>query len=122
MIANHEEAVICDLAEYYHIYDYTEKPPLFIATLICGLRDGSRVVSELTDNKLPTNTFLLAGILDSMRNLVWMNSEDGRKNVNRPQLILPILLGQTKSEKEDVTGYSSGAEFEAARKKIINGE
>ncbi|MCR5584557.1 MAG: DUF5361 domain-containing protein [Lachnospiraceae bacterium] len=97
-------------------------PPLYIATLACGLRDGSRVVSEISGTGSTLNTILIAGISDSVRNLVWMNSEDGRKNRNRPKMIVPALLKSQDAENEDVEGFDSGADFEAARMRIINGE
>ena len=65
---------------------------------------------------------LLAGISDRIGQLVWMNSEDGRKNINRPDSILDILLGKEKKEERKIRSFDSGAEFEAARLRIINGE
>lgn len=97
-------------------------PPLYIATLACGLRDGSRVVSELNNAKISLDTMLKASISDSLKNLVWMNSEDGRKNQNRPKLILPILLGMENENESQYQSFNSLAEFEEARRKLINGE
>ncbi len=122
MIISYHDELICDLAEFYHIYEYETWPPLFIATLACGLRDGSRVVSALNDVKFPLQSMLLAGISDRIGQLVWMNSEDGRKNINRPDSILDILLGKEKKEERKIRSFDSGAEFEAARLRIINGE
>ena len=122
MIASHEDALICDLAEYYHIYDYEKQPPLFIATLACGLRDGSRVISELSGTTYPMETLILAGMSDTLKLLTWMQSVDGAKNRNRPAEILPTLLGKKSEKKEAVMTFSSPEEFEAARRKILNGE
>lgn len=94
-------------------------PPLYIATLACGLRDGSRVVSKVSGVRCSLDTILNASIADSLKNLVWMNSEDGRKNINRPKMVLPGLLGE--EETGNNLAFDSGEEFEAARQKILNG-
>jgi hypothetical protein len=121
LIINHNDDLICDLAEYYHIYDYETMPPLFIATLACGLRDGSRCISALNGTKMPLETLILAGISDKLALLVWFNSKDGQKNVNRPESLVDILSGNKTEEKKQIRGFDSGAEFEAARLQIING-
>ena len=41
MIATDEDALICDFAETYHIYDYRSLDVEYAATLAYGLRDDS---------------------------------------------------------------------------------
>lgn len=96
-------------------------PPLYIATLACGLRDGSRVVSALNHSKHPFQTILLAGIADRLGTLVWFNSEDGQKKINRPASIVDALIEKETEEDTKIKGFDSGAAFEAARLQIING-
>ena len=43
MIEFDEDALICDLAETYHIFDYRSLPVQLVATLSVGLRDNSRI-------------------------------------------------------------------------------
>ena len=121
MIANHNDDIICDLAETYQIYDYETMPPLYIATLACGLGDGSRCISAINGNKHSLQTMLLAGISDKLALLVWFNSKDGHKNINRPESILDLLTETKKEETKDIRSFGSAAEFEAARLQIING-
>ena len=112
--------MICDLAEYYGIYDYEKMPPLYIATLACGLRDGSRVVSALTGNPYALHTMLEAGILDTVKMIAWMNSEDGVKRRNRPKSVLDSLFPKDEEEpKTKNASFDSGEAFEAARRKIL---
>ena len=112
--------MICDLAEFYGIYDYEKMPPLYIATLACGLRDGSRVVSALTGNPYPLTTMLEAGILDTVKLIAWMNSEDGVKRRNRPKSVLDSLFPKNEAEnKSQNASFESGEAFEAARRKIL---
>lgn len=43
MIALDEGALVCDMAETYHIYDMRALPVETLATLACGLREDSRI-------------------------------------------------------------------------------
>jgi len=47
MIHTDEDALICDLAETYHIFNYRELPPSLAATLSVGLKDDSRIKKEV---------------------------------------------------------------------------
>lgn len=44
-----EDALICDLAETYHIYDMRSLPLRTVATLSAGLREDSRIVLLASD-------------------------------------------------------------------------
>lgn len=70
----------------------------------------------MSGQRHPTDTLLLAAIVDRLSMLVWLNSEDGKKGRNRPASILSEL----NKEKNHIT-YSNGAEFEAAREKLLKG-
>lgn len=64
MIRLDEDALICDFAETYHIFDFRALPASLAATLAVGLRDNSRVKLKLSDRKASVDTILLAGIMD----------------------------------------------------------
>lgn len=70
--------------------------------------------------KIPLETMLLAKIADELAVLVWMNSKEGQKNRNRPDSILSELLSEPR--ETNIQKYNTGADFEAARKKIIGKE
>lgn len=46
-----EEALICDLAETYHILDYKQLPLRTVAVLASGLRQDARIYSIMTELK-----------------------------------------------------------------------
>ena len=110
MISQHEDALVCDLAETYGIFDYKALPARLIATLAAGLRANSRVKMEMSGAPLETLETLTAAVVDRLGVLVWMNSEDGRKNRNRPKSILESLA--QKETKETV--FDSPEAFRAA--------
>lgn len=109
--------MLCDLAEYYHIYDYEAFPMMYIATLCCGLPEGSRVVKKITKMKVTSEQLLLANIADRLSLIWWSKTKDGAKNRNRPQLIIEQLT--QKEEKNEGIKFDSGEDFEAMRRKII---
>ena len=115
MIAADEDALICDLAETYHIYDYRAVPVRLLATLAAGLRPDSRICLSMTGSKISTTETLLAGLFDRVGHLVWMLSEDGQKGRNQPQRVLDMLLDNQPSEDVGLyQSFDSVAGFEAA--------
>ena len=111
MITADEEALICDFAETYGIYDYRKLPLKTAAILASGLRDNSRIKIKLSGLNAAPEMILNAAIADRAGMLVWMQSKDGAKNRNRPASILDKILNPEK-KKEDVTTFATGQDFE----------
>ena len=122
MIKLDEDALMCDLAETYQIYDYRQLPARRVAVFAYGLRDDSRIKMKLSGQSISLDTLLLAGISDRLSTLVWFQTEDGQKGKNRPTPIVELLLNTKNKRDENVVVYHSGKEFDMARKKIIGGE
>ena len=122
MIKLDEDALICDLAETYQIYDYKQLPPIRVAVFSYGLPDHSRIKMKLSGQTVTQETLLLAGILDRLSTLVWFQTEDGQKGKNRPKRIIDLFLNTNNRSDKDVVVYHSGKEFDKARKKLLGGE
>ena len=120
MINFDEEALICDLAETYQIYDYKQLPPSAVAVFSCGLRDSSRIKMKLSDQQVPLNTLLLAGVNDKLNYLLWTKTKDGQKGRNAPTSILDSLIKQPQKEKKEIV-FNSGEDFEEMKQKLISG-
>lgn len=60
------DAVICDLAETYHIYDYRALPVMTLAVLCCGLRDNSRIKMKMAGVTYIAPEFMLARCADAL--------------------------------------------------------
>lgn len=119
MISEDENALICDFAETYHVYDYKVLPPGKVAVLALGLRDDSRIKMKLSGQKVTLEVLLLAGIADRLSNLNWAQTRDGQKGVNKPVMLVDMLTG---GEKEtDVIVFDSGEDFDKTRDKLIRG-
>ena len=120
MIRLDEDALICDLAETYSIYDYRQLPPKTVAVFSCGLKDDSRIKMKISGNSVSLEIFLLANISDGIRGLLWTKSKDAEKGRNQPTPILEMLYPD-KTKQQDTRVFHSGEEFEKEREKLMKG-
>lgn len=119
MIKLDEDALICDLAEVYNIFDYKQLPAYRVAVFSLGLSDSSRIKLKLTDRTVDFETMLLAGLFDKVSMLFWSKTKDAEKNKNRPASVVEMLNGKQTNTKE-VVSFESGKEFETERLRLIN--
>ena len=120
MVATDETALICDFAETYHILDYKGLPLRLAAALASGLRDGSRIKMAMSGATVESDTALLAAAVDRLSLLVWSKTKDAEKGRNKPKSMLAMLL-KDDGPKDDLEKFDTAEEFEAARKRIIQG-
>ena len=107
-----EDALLCDFAETYHIYDLYAFPCEYIAALAAGLRDDSRIKVRLSGLRVKPELFALCIGVDTLRWIAWTKTKDGRKGRNPPPSILEALSGESKKEKsEDLRGFATGEDF-----------
>ena len=118
MIAIDENALICDLAETYNIYDYKRVPGRLLGILAAGLGDNTRIGKKINGVKGTVTEVLLAQILDGVRFLCWAQTEDGRKGKHRPKSVASEFF---VSEDKNKAKSMSIDDFEKIRKKIIGG-
>lgn len=121
MIALDEDALVCDLAETYQIYDYRQLPLNQVAVFAYGLRDDSRIKQIMSDQIVPLETTLLASIVDRLSLSLWLQTKDGQKGVNRPMSIAAMLTKNNKEESDerDYLVFESGEDFENYRKALL---
>ena len=119
MIASSEDALVCDMAETYGVFDYRALPLPLAATLAAGLRDTSRSKMKLSGAAAAPDTLLLAAATDWLATLVWMQSEDGQKRRNRPKTVLVALLGEQAKPGGEVRAFDTAEEYEAERARIL---
>ena len=120
MIGVDEDALVCDFAETYHVFDYRSLPLRTAARLAAGLRDNSRIMMKLSGFRVPIDTMLLAHAVDGINMLMWSKTKDGRKNTNRPSSILQAITSEKK--ENPVRGFSSAEDFELEKARILRGE
>ena len=116
MIALDEDALICDLAETYGIYEYRDYKPSKIAIFANGLSEDSRIKMRISGARATIGQLVAAISADRLATLVWLNTQDGVEGKNRPKMITPILLGEPEPEDEEpaLVTYDSLEEFQQA--------
>lgn len=119
MMTFDKDAWICDMAEEYGILNYKALSVEMLATLSVGLRDDSRIKREMLGTSASLDTMLLAAAVDRLSYLQWYQTEDAQHRRGRPQSVLNVILGN--KQENDIVGFDSAEEFEAARKQIIGG-
>ena len=118
MIKLDEDALICDLAETYQIFDYRQLPLLRVAVFSCGLSEDSRIKMRMSNQIIPMETLLLAGLSDKISVLLWTKTKDGQKGRNRPPMILDAF-NQSKTKQRETVVFNSGEDFEERRKELL---
>lgn len=110
MLAKDKDALVCDLAETYHIYDYKELPVKTLAVLASGLRENSRIMMSMRGYTYLAPELVLPQIYDILSVLVF-NKED------RPPSMTSVMTGA--AAEKTTKGFKSGADFEAERERLI---
>lgn len=121
MIDLDEDALICDLAETYQVYDYKQLPLSTVAVFAYGLKDDSRIKQLLSDQIAPVERLLLASIVDRLSMLLWIQSKDGQKGVNRPTSLTDFFIKKEKEDTREFMTFESPEDYEAYRKQLFSG-
>lgn len=113
MLGTDRDAVICDLAETYHLLDYKSVPVELLATLCAGLHDDSRIKMKISGLKRIAPSFAFVHMADALT--VILHSMTGSKK--KPKLYEEIMVD--KRAKKKTTGFSTIEEFEKARQRFL---
>lgn len=113
MLRADREALICDLAETYGVFDLRSLPVPLLATLASGLRDDSRIKMRLSGCRIPRRELLLAAAVDRLSLLWWGMSEDAKRGTNRPPSLVAAFMEETE-DSGDVMSFDNAEDFETA--------
>ena len=116
MIETDRDALLCDMAEVYHVFDMRSLPLRTVATLASGLREDSRIRMKMNSRRVSTERLLAAGALDRLSMLVWLQTKDGAKGRNRPESLVRLILEE--GETEEIESFRSGEDFSQRWKEI----
>ncbi len=115
MLSTDKDALLCDLAETYGIYDIKELPLSKVALFSVGLRINSRIKMIINGNSFDSKEILLASITDRLGIILsFLRGSDV------PESILDKMIGNIP-EKEYMV-FNSIDEFEKERKRILGGD
>lgn len=124
MLEKNPDALTCDMAETYGVFNLYALPVGLVATLACGLRENSRIMMEMSEMGYDLKTLLIAKILDVGNILVWQQTKDGIEGRNQPKSIYELLLNPEGEEepKNDHMEFDTPEEFEAMWNEIVKWE
>lgn len=112
-----EDAVICDIAETYGVFDYKSLDVGLLSILVTGLPPESRIKQKLNKEKIGLTDTLLAGILDSLNHIAYMLQ--GKKHGKHPASVLEMLRNVSEKKTKKSISFSSPEEFERRRKELL---
>lgn len=118
MLDTDSDALECDFAQYYHIYNLEELGLRKLSVYAFGLPEDSRIKRLMSKQKVTFDTYLSALAVDALQTLVWAKTKDAQHNKNRPKSIAQSLLPR-KEVEDDHQNFASGQDFENARKKLL---
>mgnify|MGYP002514538912 CR=1 FL=1 len=120
MIRADADALACDMAETYGIYDMRTLPLSRAAVFACGLRGDARIIQAVAgisgSAESRIDRMLLAVIADGVNTLAWQNTKDGHEGKNQPKSILEAMTGQKQTE-----GFDSAEDFLSWRESMLGG-
>lgn len=116
MIKIDKDALLCDLAETYQIYDFRQLPLTTVAVFSCGLSEDSRIKMKINNQKVKLDQIILMNISDTLKLLLWSKTKDGQKGRNKPAM-WTSLLEKPKVKNEIV--FDSSEDFERKRAEIL---
>ena len=120
MVILDEDALVCDLAETYGIFDMWSLPAQLVATLAIGLRDNSRIKTKILKMDMPLEDYLLAAIFDCVNWLCWTHTKGAERGNNMPQRVVEILTQKESiQDQDDLATFASGDDFERARAALL---
>lgn len=116
-----EDDLVCDLAEYYGIYDYKSMSPMLIATLTAGLREDSRTMLRIAGCRISCEKRLLALITDNTALLLRAYIQaHSKKRAPEHKSIFGQLMGiEEKKETDTLKSFDSPDDFENYWKKRV---
>lgn len=114
MLEKDREALICDMAETYQIYEIWDFPTTYIATLAAGLSEDSRIKRTLSQSITDKNTYMQALQVDLLQFLLWSKTKDAQHGRNKPE-----LLSEKLTRKKETVSMTM-EEFRELRKRVIH--
>ena len=94
--------------EYYNILNYKDIQPDVLGVLVFGLRDNSRIKMNIKNSKLTIEQTFQGMMVDALNFIVWSKTEDAKKGINRPKLIMDSY----RNTEKECKGFKTGEEFE----------
>jgi len=116
MIAADEDALICDMAEIYGVFDWKALPLQTAATLAAGLGPGSRCEGARLGLRVPVRDYLTALCADRLALVLRF-----LQGVEAPRLLSDEMIRKKAEPSGEAGAFRTPEEFEAWRSAQFGG-
>lgn len=109
MLALDRNALVCDMAETYGLFDIYGVPVTLLSTLAAGLGENSRIKLKQNGLKAPWDTVLLALLVDMLS-----GEKDGKDRLSSAFFI-------SEETPQEFAVFDSPEAFDRERARILGG-
>lgn len=113
MLSVGRDALLCDLAEVYRIYDFRALPVHTLAALACGLREDSRIKMKMAGVNYIPPYLLMVAMADNTRML--LHYLTAKKNAKKPTLFSELIESKEGKSARKPQTTAQRATFAAIR-------
>lgn len=112
------DALLCDLAETYHVYDLKALPVQTLAALSFGLRDDSRIKMKLSGMVYVSPVILQAEIVDNLALIRY--SLCMKEHSPLPEFYTDIISGKKQAEQAARANKQKDTKYLSVRNAILD--
>ncbi len=112
------DALLCDLAETYHVYDLKALPVQTLAALSFGLRDDSRIKMKLSGLVYVSPIILQAEIVDNLALIRY--SLCMKEHSPLPEFYTDIISGKKQAEQAARANKQKDTKYLSVRNAILD--
>lgn len=117
MLHADRDALLCDLAETYHVYDLKALPVLTLAALSFGLRDDSRIKMKIAGMVYLSPVILQAAIADNLALIRYALC--AKEHAPLPEFYTDIISGKKQAEQAARAGKENDTKYLSVRNAIF---
>ena len=118
MLRLDRRALLCDLAETYHIYSFYSVPPVTLATLCEGLKPDARIRKKMGGIQPVSEDYLMALGVDLLALI--RHGLFAEKSTPAPALFTERFFGANEKQSDSVL-FDSGERFAIQWDKLTRG-
>lgn len=118
MMRADRDALLCDLAETYHVYDLKALPVQTLAALSFGLRDDSRIKMKLSGMVYVSPVILQAEIVDNLALIRY--SLCMKEHSPLPEFYTDIISGKKQAEQAARANKQKDTKYLSVRNAILD--
>lgn len=109
MLSVDRDALLCDLAETYHVYDFNALPVTTLAVLSFGLRENSRIKQKINGVTYIDPMRILAATADKVTAIHYALTNDDE--TARPYFFATDMYEKRRRDRTQLPKFASSEDF-----------